>query len=132
MLSARAARIAARRRGFMLGSGRPIFAATVISRASLPNTFDLMASCRPLRCMMFLNWEWPANGASSYNAEFRDFGAPYRAVRRENLFPECGPRFLKPPADPHRRDARCQARRIVGLDRDGAQRCRPQRRLELA
>src|SRR5881397_2083043 len=72
MLSARAARIAARRRGFMSGSGRPILADTVISRASLPNTFDLMASCRPLRCMMFLNWEWPANGASSefVSAEF--------------------------------------------------------------
>jgi len=32
----------------------------VISRASLPNSFDFWASCRPLRCMMFLNWECPA------------------------------------------------------------------------
>src|ERR1700731_659809 len=60
MFSARAAMIAARSRGFIAGSGRPIFAETVISRASLPNSFDLAASWRPLRCMMFLNCEWPA------------------------------------------------------------------------
>src|SRR4051794_22878213 len=60
MFSARAAWMAARRRAFMLGSGRPILAATVISRASLEKSFDRMASWRPLRCMMFLNWEWPA------------------------------------------------------------------------
>ena len=56
----RAAVIAARSRAFMAGSGAPILAATVISRASLENSFDFWASCRPLRCMMFLNWEWPA------------------------------------------------------------------------
>src|SRR5690606_34076051 len=55
-----AAFTASRRRGFMSGSGAPIFAATVISRASLENIFDLAASWRPLRCMMFLNCEWPA------------------------------------------------------------------------
>src|SRR5262245_38490848 len=60
IFSARAAITAARNRGFMAGSGMPSFAATVISRASLPNSFDLAASCRPLRCMMFLNCEWPA------------------------------------------------------------------------
>jgi hypothetical protein len=57
MFSARAASIAARRRGFMAGSGKPILAETVISRASFPNSLDLTLSCRPLRCMMFLNWE---------------------------------------------------------------------------
>src|SRR5205814_7383246 len=51
---------AARKRGFIAGSGVPSLAATVISRASLPNSLDFIASCRPLRCMMFLNWEWPA------------------------------------------------------------------------
>ena len=56
----RAARTAERSRAFMFMSGRPIFAATVISRASFENSFDFWASCRPLRCMMFLNWEWPA------------------------------------------------------------------------
>src|SRR5580700_7148338 len=60
MFSARAAMMAARNRAFMAGSGVPSFAETVISRASLPNNFDLTASCRPLRCMMFLNCEWPA------------------------------------------------------------------------
>src|SRR6202030_730328 len=60
MFSARAAMIAARSRGFMAGSGVPSLAETVISRASLPNNFDFAASCRPLRCMMFLNCEWPA------------------------------------------------------------------------
>jgi hypothetical protein len=44
----------------MSGSGRPIFAATVISRASLENIAERFLSCAPLRCMMFLNLEWPA------------------------------------------------------------------------
>src|SRR5579871_3825175 len=60
MFSWRAAMTAARNRGFIAGSGVPNFAATVISRASLPNSFDFWASWRPLRCMMFLNWECPA------------------------------------------------------------------------
>src|SRR5580693_3680042 len=59
MFSARAAMMAARNRAFMAGSGVPSLAETVISRASLPNNFDFAASCRPLRCMMFLNCEWP-------------------------------------------------------------------------
>src|SRR6202171_1107514 len=52
--------IAARSRAFIEGSGWPILAATVISRASLLNNLAFWASCRPLRCMMFLNWECPA------------------------------------------------------------------------
>src|ERR1700680_1150531 len=60
MFSCRAEMIAARSRAFIEGSGWPILAATVISRASLENSFDFWASCRPLRCMMFLNWECPA------------------------------------------------------------------------
>src|SRR6266849_4896860 len=63
MFSARAAMMAARRREFMAGSGMPSLAATVISRASLLNSLDFTASCRPLRCMMFLNCECPAIGA---------------------------------------------------------------------
>src|SRR3954464_8205686 len=51
---------ASRKRGFIDGSGVPVLAETVISRASLENIFDLTASWRPLRCMMFLNCEWPA------------------------------------------------------------------------
>src|ERR1700729_196637 len=60
MFSWRAEMIAARSRAFIAGSGWPNLAATVISRASLLNSFDFWASCRPLRCMMFLNWECPA------------------------------------------------------------------------
>ena len=64
MFSARAAMMAARSRGFIAGSGTPSLAETVISRASLPNSFDFAASCRPLRCMMFLNCECPAMASS--------------------------------------------------------------------
>src|SRR6476660_8913314 len=62
MFSARAAMIAARSRGFIAGSGVPSLADTVISRASFENSLDLTASCRPLRCMMFLYCECPAMG----------------------------------------------------------------------
>src|SRR5882757_3865536 len=65
MFSCRAEMMAARSRAFIEGSGWPILAATVISRASLENNFDFWASCRPLRCMMFLNWECPAMRVSS-------------------------------------------------------------------
>src|SRR5947209_18069393 len=60
MFRCRAEMMAAGSRAFIDGSGWPILAATVISRASLENSFDFWASWRPLRCMMFLNWEWPA------------------------------------------------------------------------
>src|SRR5215468_10237311 len=75
IFSARAAITAARSRGFMAGSGMPSLAATVISRASLPNSLDFAASCRPLRCMMFLNWEWPAMLFSSTPAPRRTMRA---------------------------------------------------------
>ena len=55
MFSARAASTASRSRGFMLMSGMPIFAATVISRASLEKSLERIASCLPFLCMMFLN-----------------------------------------------------------------------------
>src|SRR5205085_12532367 len=55
-----AAVMAARKPARIPGSGRPSLAATVISRASLLNSLDLTASCRPLRCMIFLNCECPA------------------------------------------------------------------------
>src|SRR5918997_2195708 len=60
MLSARALATARRRRGFMFGSGRPVLAATVMSRLSLENSLERAASWRPFLCMMFLNLEWPA------------------------------------------------------------------------
>src|ERR1700741_1425334 len=64
-----AALTAARRRGFMSGSGMPIFAATVISRLSFEKAAERFLSCAPLRCMMFLNLEWPAIAGSSDHAE---------------------------------------------------------------
>src|ERR1700712_2777285 len=60
MLISRAPAIAARRRGLAAASGRPERAATVISRITLANWRARRASCAPLRCMMFLNWECPA------------------------------------------------------------------------
>jgi hypothetical protein len=60
MDSALALFTARRRRGFMAGSGIPDLAATVISRERRLNSLDRTASARPLRCMMFLNFEWPA------------------------------------------------------------------------
>src|SRR5215813_3419392 len=60
MLAWRAAIIAARSRGLVLGSGAPCFADVVNSRMILVNTLFRFASCAPLRYMMFLNWEWPA------------------------------------------------------------------------
>src|SRR3546814_1159891 len=59
-----AALIAARRRALASGSGRPIFAATVISRESLENSELRFLSCAPLRCMMFLHLLWPAKPPS--------------------------------------------------------------------
>src|SRR5687767_4462179 len=63
MLASRAAMLAARRRGLEAGSGEPRRAAVVISRISLVKILARAASWRPLRCMMFLNCEWPAMAA---------------------------------------------------------------------
>src|SRR5689334_13545527 len=85
IFSWRAASTAARRRGFIAGSGVPSLAATVISRASLPNSFDFWASCRPLRCMMFLNWEWPAIAGSRFQSgNVRWKARPYRLREGQN------------------------------------------------
>src|SRR5512146_2981924 len=58
--SARALAMASLSLGFIAGSGAPCLAATVISRESLENSLERAASWRPFRCMMFLNFEWPA------------------------------------------------------------------------
>src|SRR5687768_6926752 len=60
--AARALLTASRNRGFMSGSGMPDLAATVSSRLSLEKAAERFLSCAPLRCMMFLNLEWPAMG----------------------------------------------------------------------
>src|SRR5262245_33196057 len=65
MLASRAAITAARRRGLALASGEPRRAAVVISRISLVKILARWASWRPLRCMMFLNCEWPAIARST-------------------------------------------------------------------
>ena len=68
MFAALAEAIAVRKRGFMLGSGRPERVATVSSRMSLAKTLARFASCAPLRYIIFLNCEWPAivPASSSY------------------------------------------------------------------
>src|SRR5690606_41959585 len=62
MDSALALATARRRRAFIAGSGMPDFAATVISRDSFEKSLERTASALPFRCMMFLNFEWPAMG----------------------------------------------------------------------
>src|ERR1700739_1062741 len=64
IFSARAAITAALSRAFMLGSGKPSLAATVISRASLEKSLERIASCLPFLCMMFFDCLWPAIFAS--------------------------------------------------------------------
>src|SRR5690349_9110599 len=64
MLATSAAFTAARRRGFIAGSGMPVLAETVISRISLPKAWARLAPWVALRCMTFLACEWPAMAAS--------------------------------------------------------------------
>src|SRR3954452_15245326 len=78
--AALAALTAARRRGFMSGSGMPILAATVISRLSLENMPERFLSCAPLRCMMFLNLEWPAIALSRNRVARLRPAAAFRAM----------------------------------------------------
>ena len=55
--AALAAAMAVRSRGFMSGSGQPDLVAPVNSLINFEKTFPRLASWRPLRCMMFLNFE---------------------------------------------------------------------------
>src|SRR5688572_8854916 len=73
-----AAITAARSRAFISGSGRPILAATVISRDSLENRFERFLSCAPLRYMMFLYLEWPAMAGPLSQAERGAIGVEQR------------------------------------------------------
>src|SRR5262245_16199352 len=141
MFSTRAAMMAARRRGFMAGSGNPSLADTVISRASFPNSLDLTASWRPLRCMMFLNWEWPAMVLSAEHGpramvgaaradRWKSAGVIFRPWGEWKQSPDRRPRLFEPPAEAHGADPAGEAGRVIGLDRDRAQRRRPERRLE--
>src|SRR5688500_16533840 len=81
MPCARAFWMASLSRGLPSGLVPPSLAATVTSRASFEKSFALMASCRPFRCMMFLNCEWPAIAVI-----FRSFGGNrpgYRPPHRD-------------------------------------------------
>src|SRR5579863_304125 len=59
MLAARAFCTASRRRGFISGSGKPIFAATVISLTSFVKTLERLVSTAPLKCLTLLHLLWP-------------------------------------------------------------------------
>ena len=127
----------------MLGSGRPSLAATVISRASLENSLDRIASCLPLRCMMFLNCEWPAMalldaveavGAAVARARPpRKTARPYTSRRRGNdkedaargwrSLPEVRPRLRQCGPDAHGRDGQRQAGAVVDVDGDARTAC---------
>src|ERR687896_345554 len=69
MFAARAAAIAERRRGLVLGSGNPDLAAALNSRISLVKSLRRGASCAPLRYMMFLNCECPAMSSQFLDAD---------------------------------------------------------------
>ena len=62
MFWVRAVWMAPRSRAFMAGSGMPILAAAVISRANLENSLERFLSWAPLRNWMFLNFECPDMG----------------------------------------------------------------------
>src|SRR5262245_8083889 len=101
MFSARAAWIASLRREFISGSGCPDLAETVISRASLANIFALTASWRPLRCMMFLNWECPAMVVSSIVLSVVMQAAVSRLTLAQNPYRDSlAPRWRAGPAWP--------------------------------
>src|SRR5690242_4839382 len=73
---------AARSRALASGSGKPIFAATVISRLSFEKRAERFLSCAPFRYMMFLNLLWPAmieNPAKWYFAG-APIGTPGRLI----------------------------------------------------
>src|SRR5438067_8812573 len=105
--------MAARSRGLWTGSGRPCFAATVISRASLENSLERSLSCRPLRNMMFLYCEWPAMRTPSHP---RQLAGAKGTIKADSLH---GRMLHEPSPDAHRFDARGQSFRI-DLDKDGA------------
>src|SRR5215472_15961822 len=138
MLAWRAARTAARSRGFAAGSGRPVRAAVVSSRMILVKTLARFLSCAPFRYMMFLNCEWPAISLRRVSCRHH----PIRARRR--LRPRLASQYGRigaspaPPAarfrsafrqvrdeaaaEAHRFDAACPSARIVGFEQDAAQR----------
>src|SRR5436190_15069311 len=104
MLCALAAMIAERSRGLKAGSGMPSLAAMVISRPSLAKSWARTLSCLPLRCMMFLNCEWPAMVSLRLDV-VGGFISGRRAEIKQPLSPESGPGLFQNAAEPHRRHA---------------------------
>src|SRR3546814_1159792 len=78
-----AALIAARRRAFASGSGRPILAATVFPRESLEKSELGFFSWAPLRSLMSLILFWPAKHPSFGNFE----GCPALTAERGSSQP---------------------------------------------
>src|SRR4051794_3214846 len=90
--------IAARSRALASGSGRPIFAATVISRLSFEKSAERFLSCAPFRYMMFLYLECPAMASLLRQPERRAIGVEHRVL----LLP--GVRLHPPQAHDHPHD----------------------------
>src|SRR6202022_4448158 len=90
MFAFNAAAIAARSRGLDAGSGNPARAETVISRINFAKARARLASCAPLRCMMFLNCECPAMAAPRCDycgRKARPGLCPWTPLRAEPLEP---------------------------------------------
>src|SRR4026207_2476022 len=103
MFWARAAWVARLGRGFMAGSGRPILAAAVISRASLEKSFERFLSWAPLRNWRFLHFERPA-APSTHPTGARGVCAGGR--------PECGAGGCRAEGPPFRKGLSLLARQL--------------------
>src|SRR5690606_20529617 len=119
---------ARRRRGFIAGSGKPDLAATVISRASLEKILERTASWRPLRCMMFLNCEWPAmtvdpssrvSSVMKIGRFIRTRPAKIKSFRLSGSV-ECRQSRRQHPAVAYRKEPGAEPRPRVGLNRHPA------------
>src|SRR6185312_6280672 len=124
--------MASRRRGFISGSGTPAFAATVISRANFAKSLARIASRLPLRCMIFLNCEWPAIG--QVRRALRIGGPLSRLGCRWSSLARCGRHFrdgrLQMWPLTQRLNARGKAGRIVDIDQQPGDRSRADGGLE--
>src|SRR6185437_11730467 len=123
--------MASRRRGFISGSGTPAFAATVISRANFAKSLARIASRLPLRCMIFLNCEWPAIGhvrrALRIEGPLSRLGWRWSSLaRRFNELRDGG--FQMRPLT-QGLNTRGKASRIVGIDQQARDRSRAEGRL---
>src|SRR5262245_29638019 len=121
MFATSAAFTAARRRGFIAGSGMPCLAETVISRISLPKAWARLAPWAALRCMTFLACEWPAMAASlssnrcvGWRGFYRPGGRPGKRglENRPRDGPECPIMDMQTQADPFAVTSEAQLRTL--------------------